>query len=172
MIDILWKNDKLEFEGENYMHEQSQMLLRDSNIKPTDNLIADCLGETNEVYKKFLEDLKAYNVSLMEWKFYNDGKAWLSKGEYKWTTTRGTNKTKPIFWISIWDGFFKISFNFSEKTKDELLHLPISADTKEYINNIKPNGNKMKFLSVIFDVDNDKQFDDILLLSQFRKENI
>lgn len=154
------------------MSEQSQMLLRDPNIEPTDSLIADCLGATNDVYKNFLEKLKEYNISLMEWRFYNDGKAWLTKGEYKWTTVRGTNKTKPIFWVSIWNGFFKISFNFSEKTKDELLRLPISDNTKGYINNIKPNGNKMKFISVIFNVDNDKQFNDILLLSQFRKENI
>lgn len=154
------------------MNNVSQQLLRNANIKPTENIIADCLGATTEFYNKFLEVLKVYDISLMDWRYYNDGKAWLSKGEYRWTTTRGTNKVKPIFWISIWDGFFKISFNFSEKNKDNLLALPISENTKNLINNIEPNGNVMKFLPVIFNVDSDKQFNDILLLAQFRKENI
>lgn len=153
------------------MDKEALQLLRDSSIKPTDNIIAECLGTTSEVYNLFLEELKKHSITLMEWRYYNDGKAWLSKGEYKWTTSRGTNKVQPIFWISIWKGFFKISFNFSEKTKEKLLALPISEDTKDLIKNIKPNGNKMKFLAVIFDVNYEKQLNDIFLLAQFRKEN-
>lgn len=150
----------------------AQQLLRDPNIVPIAEVIADGLGTTNNVYIKFVEELKKQDISLMEWRYYNDGKAWLSKGEYKWTTTRGTNKVKPMFWLSIWDGFFKVSFFFNEKTRNQLLSLSISEETKEMIKNIKPNGDKMKFLSVIFDVDNVKQFNDIFVLSQFRKENI
>lgn len=88
------------------MNKEEKQLLRGSSVKPTDDMIVDCLGPAGEVYTKFLEELKAYGISLMDWRFYNDGKAWLSKGEYKWMTARGTNKVKPIFWISIWDGFF------------------------------------------------------------------
>lgn len=151
------------------MNKEQKQLLRDPSVKPTDDMIVDCLGPAGEVYTKFLEELKVYGISLMDWRFYNDGKAWLSKGEYKWTTARGTNKVKPIFWISIWDGFFKISFNFSEMTRDKLLSLPISENTKIMIENIEPNGSKMKFIPVIFDVDDEKQFEEILLVAQFRK---
>lgn len=154
------------------MNKESQQLLRDATIKPTAHNIAACLGTTSEVYNTFLEALQENTISLMDWRYYNDGKAWLSKGEYHWTTTRGTNKVKPLFWISIWDGFFKISFNFPLKSKDKLLSLPISEETKEVIRNTKPNGNKMKFLPIIFDVTTMKQCEDILLLAQFRKENI
>lgn len=154
------------------MNKEQKQLLRDPSVKPTDDMIVDCLGPAGEVYTKFLEELKAYGISLMDWRFYNDGKAWLSKGEYKWTTARGTDKVKPIFWISIWNGFFKISFNFSEMTRAKLLSLPISENTKIMIENVEPNGSKMKFIPVIFDVDHEKQFEDILLVAQFRKENI
>lgn len=154
------------------MNKEQKQLLRDPSVEPTDDMIADCLGPAGEVYTKFLEELKAYGISLMDWRFYNDGKAWLSKGEYKWTTARGTDKVKPIFWISIWDGFFKISFNFSEMTRAKLLSLPISENTKTMIENVEPNGSKMKFIPVIFNVDHEKQFVDILLVAQFRKENI
>lgn len=79
----------------------AEQLLRKADIVPTAEIIADGLGDANSVYTHFLEGLKKYGVSLMDWRFYNDGKAWLSKGEYKWTTARGTNKVKPLFWLSI-----------------------------------------------------------------------
>ena len=118
------------------MNKEEKQLLRDSNIIPTDGIIFDGLGKASDVYKRFVEKLKEHNISLMDWRYYNDGKAWLSKGEYKWTTSRGTNKVKPIFWLSIWENFFKVSFFFSEKNKDNLLNLSISAETKELIKNI------------------------------------
>lgn len=154
------------------MNNQSQQLLRDSNIKPTDKIIAEGLGEVSSIYTIFFEELKKNNISLTDWRYYNDGKAWLSKGEYRWTTSRGTSKIKPIFWVSIWKGFFKISFSFSESVKEKLLTLSLSEETKKMISLIKPNGNKMKSLSIVFDVYNDSLFNDIFILSEFRKENI
>ena len=149
-----------------------QQLLRNPNVVPTSEIISEGLGSVSGVYTKFIERLKQYDVSLMDWRFYNDGKAWLSKGEYKWTTKRGTNKVKPLFWVSIWDGFFKVSFNFKLETKEELLNLPISDESKDIIKNAEASGKTMKFIPVIFDVDDEKQLNDIYVLMQFRKEKI
>jgi hypothetical protein len=154
------------------MNKEQLQLLRDVNIEPTTEIIANGLGLASNTYTKFIEELKKYDIFLMDWRYYNDGKAWLSKGEYKWTTARGTDKVKPIFWLSIWEGFFKVSFFFSEKIRDELLSLPITKTNKEIINNTVTNGKTMRFLPIIFDVDSDKQLNDIYILSQFRKENI
>ena len=151
--------------------EQKQ-LLRDPNIEPTDKVIAEGLGKTTETYAKFIDGLEYHDITLMDWRYYNDGKSWLSKGEYKWVTARGTEKIKPIFWLSIWDGFFKVSFFFSGKIQDELLALPISADAKEIIKNAEPMGKTMRFLPIIFDISDDKLLHDIYILAQFRKENI
>lgn len=150
----------------------AQQLLCDSNINPSVEIIADGLGAANATYLKFIEELKRYNIYLKDWRYYNDGKAWLSKGEYKWTTTRGTNKVKPIFWMSIWDGFFKVSFYFPEKRQTELLSLPLSTDVKEMIKNVKATGKTMKYISIILDITNDCQLNDVYLLAAFRKENI
>ncbi|MDD3338074.1 MAG: DUF3788 family protein [Lachnospiraceae bacterium] len=150
----------------------AQQLLRDANIEPTVGMIADGLGATNTVYEKFIEELKEYNISLMNWRYYNDGKAWLSKGEYKWTTARGANKVKPVFWLSIWEGFFKVSFFFSEKIRTELLSLPISSDAKEIIKNTEATGKTMKSISIIFDITDKCQLNDVYVLAEFRKENI
>lgn len=87
--------------------EGKKQLFRDKNVKPTEQLIAEALGEGYTIYQRFIETLENEGISLMDWRYYQDGKAWLSKGEYKWTTTRGTNKVKPIFWLSMWEGFFK-----------------------------------------------------------------
>ena len=150
----------------------AEQLLRNADIEPTPVIIANGLGKANTVFINFTEKLKDHDVSLMDWRYYNDGKAWLSKGEYKWTTKRGTNKVKPLFWLSIWEGFFKVSFFFSVKVQDELLNLPVSKEAKDIIAKAPTNGKTMKFISVIFDVSDSRQLDDIFVLMTFRKERI
>lgn len=151
---------------------EKQMLLRDPAIKPTENLIFSGLGKATDSFKTFLSGSKKQGITLMDWRFYNDGKAWLTKGEYKWITKRGTTKVKPIFWLSIWEGFFKVSFNFKEESRGELLKLPLSKSTKEIIKNTPTNGNKMKYIAIIFDVDHENQLADIYEIAEFRKQNI
>ncbi len=154
------------------MSLEEQQLLRDPSIKPTSEVIAKGLGSANNTYSKFIDGLKQRDITLMDWRYYNDGKAWLSKGEYKWATPRGTNKVKPIFWLSIWAGFFKTSFFFSANSKSELLTLPISQEAKEVIKNAKPMGKTMRSIPVVLDINVEKQLDDIYILSEYRKEKI
>jgi hypothetical protein len=124
------------------------------------------------VYVKFIEGLKDYGITLMDWRYYNDGKAWLSKGEYKWTTPRGANKVKPIFWLSIWEGFFRAAFFFGSDVQEELLQLPISQETKEIIKNARPMGKTMRFIPVVMDIKTDQQLNDVYVVAQFRKVKI
>jgi len=150
----------------------AQQLLRNPDIEPTSEIIAEGLGAVYETYVKFIDELKRYEITLMDWRFYNDGKAWLSKGEYKWTTSRGTNKVKPIFWLSIWNGFFKVSFFFGFDIQEELLQLPISQKAKELIKDAKAMGKKMRFMPVVFDISNEEQLSDLYILSEFRKTRV
>ena len=151
---------------------EAKQLLRDADVTPTAEIIAAGLGAANQAYIEFIGELPHYDLSLMDWRYYNDGKAWLSKGEYKWVTKRGTNKVKPIFWLSIWEGFFRIAFFFRNDTRDQLITLPISQSTRELIQNAKAMGKTMKYLPVVFDVRDDQPLSDLLMLSQFRKEAI
>jgi len=154
------------------MNLNEQQLLRDPNIEPTSAVIAEGLGEAYETYSIFISELVNYGIVLMDWRFYNDGKAWLSKGEYKWTTPRGTNKVKTIFWLSIWEGFFRISFFFSTSVQAELQDLPVSQETKELIKNAKPMGKTMLYLPLIMDIKTSQQLDDVYNIAQFRKIKI
>lgn len=149
-----------------------EQLLRDFNVAPTAEIISAGLGAASNTYTKFIAELGRIGISLMDWRFYNDGKAWLTKGEHKWTTPRGANKVKPIFWMSIWQGFFKISFFFSAETQDKLLALPISSEAKNIIKNSEPMGKTRKFLPITFELSEDKQLKDIYILAEFRKDNI
>jgi hypothetical protein len=151
----------------------SEQLLRDPNVAPTIDIIAEGLGAAYTTYAKFTKELeKHYDITLMDWRFYNDGKAWLSKGEYKWTTARGANKVKPIFWLSIWEGFFKVSFFFSTSVMDELQELPIQQETKNIIASAKPMGKTMRFVPVVIDIKTDGQLSDVYAIAQFRKMKV
>lgn len=154
------------------MENTQKQLLRDSTITPTYDVIAEGLGNVYPVYETFISELKSHEITLMEWRFYNDGKAWLSKGEYNWVTARGTKKVKPLFWLSIWEGFFKVSFFFSVSFIDELLKLNISENAIKAIKDANPMGKTMRFIPIILDIKEVGQLSDIYLLSQFRREKV
>ena len=151
---------------------EKEQLLKDPTVQPTSEIIAEGLKSANTAFIKFVDGLKQYGITLMDWRFYNDGKAWLSKGEYKWTTPRGANKVKPLFWLSIWEGFFKVSFFFSEKIRADLMNLPITEGAKEKIEYAETMGKTMRFIPIVFDISDDKLIGDLYILAQFRKEKL
>lgn len=59
---------------------EAEMLLRDAEIFPSDRVLKDTLGDVYDVLESFLATItnEAYLLSF-EWRYYNDGKAWLCK---------------------------------------------------------------------------------------------
>lgn len=143
-------------------------LLRDKSIEPTSNVIADALGSSNETYKKFIKEIANYDVEI-DWRYYNDGKAWLGKGLYKWTTSRGTSKEKNTFWLSLWDGYFKVNIIIPERVRSEAINLSLTDETKKKIE-VSNQFGKLKMFAVSFDVTSEKVFNDIFTLIEFRKK--
>ena len=146
---------------------KEQQLLRDPSIEPTSAVIADGLGAAFCAYEKFLDGLKTHDVQI-DWRYYNDGKTWLGKALYKWTTVRGTNKEMTVFWLSIWDGFFKICFYIPEKVRADALDLLLNDETKNLIDSAKQMG-KLKFFPVVFELYSTELFDEVFTLVDFRK---
>ena len=144
-----------------------QQLLRNPDIEPTSEVIAEALRSASTFYIKFIEGLKSHDIQV-EWRYYNDGKAWLGKGLYRWTGVRGGQKEVTAFWLSIWDGFFKITFFIPEKARSEVLNLPLDDDVKNIIADSKQMG-KLKFFPLIFDLRSNESFDDVYTLVNFRK---
>lgn len=162
--DIM-KNRKPETE---VMKSAKQQLLRNPNINPTGDVIAEALGEINKVYMEFVNDLASRDIHL-EWRYYTDGKAWLAKGLYKWTGVRGGQNETTVFWLSIWDHFFKVAIYVPEKSRADVFRLPLDDEVKLMIADSKQMGNKLKYFPLVFDMCSDELFEAVYTLVDFKK---
>jgi len=131
-------------------------LLNDGNQYPTDIILASVLGNSMEVYQAFVSNLSEYQIDL-EWHYYNDSKSWLGKA---------VSKKKTVFWLSIWQGFFKVSFHFAGKTHLDIMNLPIAVDIKREIENAPIKG---KLVSVAIKVSDKAHLDDIYTLMSYKQ---
>jgi hypothetical protein len=103
--------------------EAQVILLRNQDLKPTDKLIEDALGQSKySVYNELLNMITSEFHLDPQWRYYKDGKAWMCKVTFK---------KKTILWLSIWDGFIRVAFYFTEKTGKGLLETEINEQLKE-----------------------------------------
>lgn len=150
------------------METAKQQLLRNPDIQPSSDVVAKALGEANDAYLKFVNELASHDIQL-EWRYYPDGKAWLAKGLYKWVGVRGGQKEKTVFWLSIWDGFFKVSIYVPEKYRADVLCLPLDDEVKRMIADSKQMGNKLKYFPLVFEVSSQEIFEAMFSLADFKK---
>jgi len=146
---------------------KKDQLLRNPDIEPTSEVIAGGLGAANDAYAKFINGLKSHDIDL-EYRYYTDGKSWLGKGLHKWTGIRGGQKEVTAFWLSIWDGFFKVTLYIPEKCRVDALSLPLDEEIKKMIAESKQIG-KLKFFPITFDLQSVELFDAVYTLIDFRK---
>ena len=149
------------------MQSTKKQLLRNPDIEPSSDVIAKALGESNNAYIKFISELASHDIHL-EWRYYNDGKAWLAKGLFKWTGVRGGQNEKTVFWLSIWDGFFKVTIYIPEKARADVLGLPLDDEVKRMIADARQMG-KLKYFPLVFDLCSDEMFEAVFALADFRK---
>ena len=135
------------------------MQLRDPEVFPSDRVLKNVLGDSvYSVLASFFETITGAEYGLnIEWRYYNDGKAWLGKV---------THKKKTILWLSVWDGFFKTSFYFTEKHLESITALPVSERKKEEFAAMKPIG---KLIPMTFDISEKEQLDELLTVVRFKK---
>jgi hypothetical protein len=137
---------------------EAQMLLRDAEIFPSDKVLKDTLGDVYDVLESFLATItnEAYLLSF-EWRYYTDGKAWLCKVQHK---------KKTILWLSVWEGFFKVSFFFTEKHLEAIAALDISEAIKTELASTKAVG---RLIPMIFNINNASQLEELLTVVRFKK---
>ena len=136
---------------------ESQMALRDAEIFPSDKVLKDTLGDVYDVLISFLATItdEAYLLSF-EWRYFNDGKAWLCKVQHK---------KKTILWLSVWEGFFKVSFFFTEKHLEAIAALDISEAIKTELASAKAVG---RLIPMIFNINNASQLEELLTVVRFK----
>ncbi|MDX9882729.1 MAG: DUF3788 family protein [Prolixibacteraceae bacterium] len=132
-------------------------LLRDQSVYPSDEVLKSVLGLSCPVYIELTETVMGPAYGLVpQWNYYTDGKAWLCKVQYK---------KKTIFWLSVWDKFFKISFYFTEKAGPGLMQLDIDESLKQNFRNSKSFG---KLIPLVFDIKTKNQLTDLLIVVEYK----
>jgi len=148
-----------------------KLRLREPEVTPTKEVLEKVLGESFRAYQQFVDGLGDLEIAN-EWKFYPCacGKAWMARGEYRWTTLRGANKTKNIYWMSAWEKYFVVAVWFKEDNRAELLKADVSENTKRLIREGKMFGPKMRTFPVEFEVRDNKQLADIYMMLRLKKK--
>jgi len=138
---------------------ETQLLLNDPNVLPLENVLKNALGNNiHEVFEYFMNTITGTGYELTyEWKYYNDGKSWFCKI---------SNKKKTVLWLSIWEGYFKIAFYFTEKHLEGIAALDISEKIKDDFCKMKPVG---RLLPMLFNIHQKEQLGDLLKVVTFKK---
>ncbi len=147
--------------------KSAEQMLRNPDIAPSSDVIAKALGEANYAYTKFINEIEKYDIQI-DWRYYNDGKAWLAKGLFKYRGVRGGQNAKTIFWLSIWDGYFKVTIYIPERARAEVLSLPLDHEVKLRILDSQQMG-KLKFFPIVFDLCSNEVFEQLFLIVEFSK---
>lgn len=150
------------------MESANQPLLRKPDVEPTSDVIAEALGAAHTAYAKFLNGLTDHGIQL-QWRYYTDGKAWLAKGLHQWTGVRGGQKEVTVFWLSVWDGFFKVTIYIPEKARAAARDLPLDAAVRQMIADSKQMDEKLRYFPIVFEFRSDAQFDAVYTLAEFKK---
>ena len=132
-------------------------LLKDPDIFPTSEVLEKVLGEKYPVFREFMNTAESEEFKLKpEWRYYKDGKAWLSKITFR---------KKTVVWLSVWSDCFKLGFYFTEKSGGGISGLKIDDSIKEFYLNHKPIG---KLKPIVVEVRMKSQIDDINTLIKYK----
>jgi hypothetical protein len=119
----------------------SQSVLTDKNQFPSDEVIFSYIGKKKALWISLFDSIhKRHSEFREEWRYYNDGKSWLLKV---------TKKAKTIFWLSVIDGTFRITFYFTDKVQQQIKNSHLPPELKEQYNTGKKY-NKIRGVTLLF----------------------
>ena len=131
-------------------------LLREPEIFPSKEVLKHALGNVYDVLEELETRLTQEEFALtFEWHYYKDSKGWLCKVSHK---------KKTIFWLSVWDGFFKTAFFFLERHLEGIAALEIDEDSFT----IEKEWGKM--IPLIFNICKQEQIEGLLKMVEFKKK--
>jgi hypothetical protein len=132
-------------------------LLNDQAQYPDEAVLAAHLGKAKPAWDAFAASIAAaLGQGALEWRYYNDGKAWLCKV---------VHRKKTVCWVSVWDKFFKTAFYFTAKNDRDIEALPIPAELKARYRAHVPIG---KLKPLVVEVKNKKALDAVSVLVTYK----
>lgn len=133
-------------------------LLTDPAVPPSPEVLQSALGGSYPVYEKMLAVITGDPYGLVtDWRYYNDGKAWLCKVLFK---------KKTVFWLSVWDGHFKTGFYFTERHLQGIHELEIDEQIRQKLIKTEPSG---KLYPLVLVIDTEAQLSDLLEIIEYKK---
>lgn len=132
------------------------LILKDKNIFPTKEVLADVLKASFPAYEAFNASAETAGLTL-EWNYYNDGKAWLCKI---------LSKKKNLGWLIVYPNFFRINAYFAERHLERIAEMDIAESIKEEFYQQKPSG---KLIQMSINITDKDQVKDALTMILFKK---
>ena len=133
-----------------------KQLLREPEIFPSKEVLKNLLGDVYDVFEELETQLTQDEFALtFDWYYYKDSKAWLCKVAHK---------KKTVFWLSVWDGFFKTSFFFLGRHLEGITALQINE------NNFTMGKEWGKMIPLVFNICKHEQIEDLLKMVEFKKK--
>jgi len=149
------------------MNNNEKLRLRELKVPPTGEVLEQVLGDSYAAYETFQKALSGIDI-VQEWQWYTPHKAWFARGQYRWTTSRGTKKEKTLYWLHVFEGYFSVAVWFKEKNRMEALNADVSEKAKHMILDAKTMGNVPTF-PVVFDITTAESLADIYGLINHKK---
>jgi len=132
-------------------------LLREPEIFPSKEVLKNILGKVYDVLEELETTLAQDKYAItFDWLYYKDSKSWLCKVSHK---------KKTVFWLSVWDGFFKTSFFFLERHLEGISALQIDE------NNFTMEKEWGKMIPLIFKIYKHEQLEDLLQIVEYKKKS-
>ena len=131
--------------------------LTDPDVEFSDAYLKQEAGDYYPVLSELLETIQSDDFGCdPEWRYYQDGKAWLCKL---------TRKKKTVAWLSVWETCFKLGFYFTEKTGAGIEDLEIDESLKSFYRTNKPIG---RLKPLIADVTEPEHLPDVYVLIRYK----
>jgi len=118
------------------MENHTELRLRDRDVTPTKEVLIEVLADSYVAYEALQDSLHDLDIE-QNWMWYTPHKVWCAKGQYFWTSTRGTRKEKVLYWLYACEGYFNVTVWFKEKNRNEVLNTDINSKTKQIIRNAR-----------------------------------
>ncbi len=125
---------------------QPKPVLTNKDKFPAEEIIFSHIGKSKLIWESLFLHIHEKHPDLKaEWRYYNDGKSWLMKVN---------RKSKTIFWLSVIENAFRITFYFGGKAESAVLESSISEELKKQFKEGKSHG-KIKGLTLLM---NEKKY--------------
>lgn len=135
----------------------NEIRLRDAQEFPDAKVLEANLGNSFKAYEQLMDVIAEPPYALLaEWRYYNDGKAWLCKIQ---------RKKQTICWLSVWDTFFKVAFYFNAKNRLGVEELEIAHALKQQFREAKSIG---KLYPLVLELYETEQLEDLLRIISYK----